>query len=84
MQTFKCRPCRLAVTAEQVLQFPEFLSPLPAGAALGTRRTSDYPWRIANIRSHFFPPHATICLSAADCYFWIAYDYTSARLISIK
>jgi hypothetical protein len=30
MQTFECRPCRLAVTAEQVVQFPEFLSPLPA------------------------------------------------------
>jgi len=30
MQTFECRPCRLAITAEQVLQFPELLSPLPA------------------------------------------------------
>jgi hypothetical protein len=30
MQTFECRPCRLAVTAEQVLQCPELLSPLPA------------------------------------------------------
>jgi hypothetical protein len=30
MQTFECSPCRLAVTAEQVLQFPELLSPLPA------------------------------------------------------
>jgi hypothetical protein len=26
LQTFECRPCRLAVTAEQVLQFPELLS----------------------------------------------------------
>lgn len=26
MQTFECRPCRLAVTAEEVLQFPELLS----------------------------------------------------------
>jgi hypothetical protein len=26
MQTFECRPCRLVVTAEQVLQFPELLS----------------------------------------------------------
>jgi hypothetical protein len=25
LQTFECRPCRLAVTAEQVLQFPELL-----------------------------------------------------------
>jgi hypothetical protein len=30
MQTFECRPCRLAVTAEQVLQFPELLAPMPA------------------------------------------------------
>jgi hypothetical protein len=30
MQTFECRPCQLAITAEQVLQFPELLSPLPA------------------------------------------------------
>jgi len=29
MQTFECRPCHLAVTAEQVLQFSELLSPLP-------------------------------------------------------
>ena len=28
MQTFECKPCRLAVTAEQVLQFPELLLPL--------------------------------------------------------
>jgi hypothetical protein len=30
MQTFECRPCRLAVTAEQVLEYREFLLPLPA------------------------------------------------------
>jgi hypothetical protein len=30
MQTFECKPCRLAITAEQVLQFSEFLLPLPA------------------------------------------------------
>jgi hypothetical protein len=30
LQTFECRPCHLAVTAEQVLQFPELLLPLPA------------------------------------------------------
>jgi hypothetical protein len=30
LQTFECRPCRLAITAEQVLQFPELQSPLPA------------------------------------------------------
>jgi hypothetical protein len=29
MQTFECRPCRLAVTAEQVLQFPEFAEAKP-------------------------------------------------------
>ena len=26
METFECKPCRLAVTAEQVLQFPELMS----------------------------------------------------------
>ena len=31
MQTFECRPCRLAITAEEVvLQLPELLSPPPA------------------------------------------------------
>jgi hypothetical protein len=30
MQTFECRSCRLAVTAEQVLQFPELLAPMTA------------------------------------------------------
>jgi predicted nucleic acid-binding Zn ribbon protein len=30
MQTFECRPCRLAVTAEQLLQFPELLSSVSA------------------------------------------------------
>jgi hypothetical protein len=30
MQTFECRLCHLAVTAEQVLQFPELLLPQPA------------------------------------------------------
>jgi hypothetical protein len=30
MQTFECRSCRLAVTAEQVLQFPELLPTMPA------------------------------------------------------
>jgi hypothetical protein len=32
MQTFECKPCHLAVTAEQVLQFPNFaeLKPLSA------------------------------------------------------
>jgi hypothetical protein len=30
MQTFECRVCRLAVTAEQVLQYPELLAPVPA------------------------------------------------------
>jgi hypothetical protein len=30
MQTFECRPCQLAITAEQVLlQFPELGSTLP-------------------------------------------------------
>jgi len=35
-------------------------------AALGTRRTSDHSWQIANIRSHFFLPTLQIGLSAAD------------------
>jgi hypothetical protein len=26
METFECKPCRLAITAEQVLQFPELLT----------------------------------------------------------
>jgi hypothetical protein len=30
LQTFECKPCGLAVTAEQVLQFPELLFPLTA------------------------------------------------------
>jgi hypothetical protein len=30
LQTFECRPCRLAVTAEQVLHYPELLSLLSA------------------------------------------------------
>jgi transposase-like protein len=30
LQTFECRPCGLAVTAEQVLQFPKLLLPLSA------------------------------------------------------
>jgi hypothetical protein len=30
LQTFECKPCGLAVSVEQVLQFPELLSPLPA------------------------------------------------------
>jgi hypothetical protein len=30
MQTFECKPCRLAVTAEQLLQFPELLSSVSA------------------------------------------------------
>jgi len=30
LQTFECKPCGLAVTAEQVLQFPELLLQLPA------------------------------------------------------
>src|SRR5262249_31729562 len=38
-------------------------------AAPGTRRTSDYPWRIANARSHF-SSHATICRSAACFEHW--------------
>jgi len=29
LQTFQCKPCGLAVTAEQVLQLPELLLPLP-------------------------------------------------------
>jgi hypothetical protein len=28
-QTFECRLCHLAITAEQVLQFPELLLPQP-------------------------------------------------------
>jgi hypothetical protein len=27
MQTFECRPCQLAITAEQVLQFSEMAEP---------------------------------------------------------
>jgi hypothetical protein len=30
LQTFECKPCGLAVSAEQVLQFPELLLPLIA------------------------------------------------------
>jgi hypothetical protein len=30
LQTFECKPCGLAVTAEQVLQLPELLLPLSA------------------------------------------------------
>jgi hypothetical protein len=30
MQTFECRVCRLAVSTEQVLQYPELLAPVPA------------------------------------------------------
>jgi hypothetical protein len=30
MQTFECKPCHLAVTAEQVLQSSEWAEPLPA------------------------------------------------------
>jgi hypothetical protein len=26
METFECKPCHLAITAEQVLQLPELLS----------------------------------------------------------
>jgi len=36
LQTFECRPCRLTVTAEQVLlQFPELLSAWFIAAYLG-------------------------------------------------
>jgi hypothetical protein len=30
MQTFECRVCRLAVSTEQVLQYPELLAPVLA------------------------------------------------------
>jgi hypothetical protein len=48
-------------------------------AALGTRRTSDYPWPIANIRTPFFLP--TLDLAERDRLdFWMHYDYSSVHL----
>jgi hypothetical protein len=52
-------------------------------AALGTRRTSDHSWRIANIRNHFSLPTLQFG-RAAFKFFGEVSVYTSARLISIK
>jgi hypothetical protein len=41
MQTFECRPCQLAITAEQVLQFPESAE-LPSPWLIGTHSAQPF------------------------------------------
>ena len=45
METFECTLCRLAVTAEQVLQFPELLSSAPAQSCQEKRSPDSLPWK---------------------------------------
>jgi hypothetical protein len=45
METFECILCRLAVTAEQVLQFPELLSSAPAQSCQEKRSPDSLPWK---------------------------------------